>query len=352
MADGTEGGDRTKPATERRLQRAREDGEAPMSRELCVLAGLGAATLVLAMAGPGIARSLSVRLTNMLGAMNSTPGAALHEAGWALLLATLPLLGAVLLAGGAGVLLQTGGLLHGNKLVPDLSRLSPKRGLTRLIGPDNLIEALKSLAKVGVLAWAVWRALMDALPGATASVWWQADTLLDRLTRDLMHLCVLVLACQAAIAVLDLAWVRFRFASRMRMSAQEVKQEHRDSEGDPRLKAKLRQLRTARARQRMMAAVPTATVVITNPTHYAVALAYDRGTQSAPRVVAKGMDDVAARIRAMAAEHGVPMVANPPLARALHALELDAEVPAEHFKAVAEIIAYIWRLQGGAVAGH
>lgn len=352
MADGTEGGDRTKPATERRLQRAREDGEAPMSRELCVLAGLGAATLVLAMAGPGIARSLSVRLTHMLGAMNSTPGAALHEAGWALLLATLPLLGAVLLAGGAGVLLQTGGLLHGNKLVPDLSRLSPKRGLTRLIGPDNLIEALKSLAKVGVLAWAVWRALMDALPGATASVWWQADTLLDRLTRDLLHLCVLVLACQAAIAMLDLAWVRFRFASRMRMSAQEVKQEHRDSEGDPRLKAKLRQLRTARARQRMMAAVPTATVVITNPTHYAVALAYDRGTQSAPRVVAKGMDDVAARIRAMAAEHGVPMVANPPLARALHALELDAEVPAEHFKAVAEIIAYIWRLQGKAVAGH
>jgi flagellar biosynthetic protein FlhB len=319
-----------------------------MSRELCVLAGLGAATLVLAMAGPGIVRSLSVRLTSMLGAMDSTPGAALHKAGWALLLATGPLLGAVLLAGGAAVLLQTGGLLQVNKLAPDLSKLSPKRGLTRLFGPDNLIEALKSLAKVGVLAWAVWRAMMDVLPGAAASVWWQADTLVERLTRDLLHLCMLVLACQAAIAVLDLAWVRFRFASRMRMSAQEVKQEHRDSEGDPRLKAKLRQLRTARARRRMMAAVPTATVVITNPTHYAVALAYDRGTQSAPRVVAKGMDEVAARIRAMAAEHGVPMVANPPLARALHALELDAEVPAEHFKAVAAIIAYIWRLQGRA----
>lgn len=350
MADGADSGDRTKPATERRLQRAREEGDAPMSRELCVLAGLGAATLVLAMAGPGIARSLSTRLSFMLGAMNSTPGAALHEAGWALLLATGPLLGAVLLAGGAAVLLQTGGLLQVNKLAPDLSKLSPKRGLTRLFGPDNLIEALKSLAKVGVLAWAVWRAMMDVLPGATASVWWQADTLMERLTRDLLHLCLLVLSCQAAIAVLDLAWVRFRFAKRMRMSAQEVKQEHRDSEGDPRLKAKLRQLRTARARRRMMAAVPTATVIITNPTHYAVALAYDRGTQSAPRVVAKGMDEVAARIRAMAAEHGVPMVANPPLARALHALELDAEVPAEHFKAVAEIIAYIWRLQGRAAS--
>ena len=107
-------------------------------------------------------------------------------------------------------------------------------------------------------------------------------------------------------------------------------------------------MRMARARQRMMAAIPTATVVITNPTHYAVALAYDRGTQSAPRVVAKGMDEVAARIRALAAKHGVPVVPNPPLARILHKLELDAEVPAEHFQAVAEIIAYVWRLRGQA----
>jgi flagellar biosynthetic protein FlhB len=351
MADGAESGDRTKPATERRLQRAREDGEAPMSRELCVLAGLAAATLVLGMAGPVLARALSARLVSMLSAMDSTPDAALRDAGWTLLLAVMPLIAAVLLAGGMAVLLQTGGLMRGKALIPDLSRLSPKRGLTRLLGPDNLVEAVKSLAKVGVLAWAAWRALMDALPGATASVWWQPETLLDRVTRDLMHLCLLVLACQTAIAVLDLAWVRFRFAGRMRMSAQDIKQEHRESEGDPRLKAKLRQLRNARARRRMMAAVPSATVVITNPTHYAVALAYDRGTQSAPRVVAKGMDDVAARIRAMATEHGVPLVANPPLARMLHTLELDAEVPAEHFQAVAEIIAYVWRLRGKAANG-
>jgi len=349
MAEGAESGDRTKPATELRLQRAREEGEAPMSRELCVLAGLAAATLVLAMAGPGLARVLSTRLVRMLGAMNATPDMALQDAGWTMLLAVGPLLGAVLLAGGAAVLLQTGGLLRGKALVPDLSRLSPKRGLTRLFGPDNLIEALKSLVKVGVLAWAVWRAVTDALPGATASVWWQPETLLDRLTRDLLHLCIMVLACQTFIALLDLIWVRFRFAGRMRMSAQEIKQEHRESEGDPRLKAKLRQIRNARARRRMMAAIPTATVVITNPTHYAVALAYDRGKQSAPRVVAKGMDDVAARIRAMATEHGVPIVANPPLARMLHTLELNAEVPAEHFQAVAEIIAYVWRLRGKVV---
>ena len=347
MAEGAEGEDRDKPATENRLRRARESGEAPMSRELPVLAGLGAATLVLAMAGPGLTRGLSTRLVRML-AMDAAPGVALGDAGWAVLATAGPLIGAILLAGAASVLLQTGGLLHGKALVPDLSRLSPKRGLSRLFGLNNLIEAIKALVKIGVLAWAAWRALSDALPGATASIMWPPERLVERLTRDLIHLCVLVLACQAGITLLDVGWVRFRFAKRMRMTAQEIKDEHRDSEGDPRLKAKLRQMRLARARKRMMAAVPTATVVITNPTHYAVALAYDRAKQSAPRVVAKGMDEVAARIRAMATQHGVPTMANPPLARALHTLELEAEVPAEHFQAVAEIIAYVWRLRGQA----
>ena len=347
MAEGAEGEDRDKPATETRLRRARESGETPLSRELPVLAGLAAATMVLAMAGPGLTRGLSTRLVRMM-AMDAAPGTALENAGWALLTAAGPLIGAVLLAGAASVLLQTGGLVHGKALVPDLARLSPKRGLSRLFGLNNLIEALKALAKIGVLAWAAWRALSDALPGAIASVMWPPERLVERLTRDLIHLCVLVLACQAGITLLDVGWVRFRFAKRMRMTAQDIKDEHRDSEGDPRLKAKLRQMRLARARKRMMAAVPTATVVITNPTHYAVALAYDRAKQSAPRVVAKGMDEVAARIRAMATQHGVPLMANPLLARALHTLELEAEVPAEHFQAVAEIIAYVWRLRGQA----
>ena len=347
MAEGAEAEDRDKPATEARLRRARESGETPMSRELPILAGLGAATLVLVMAGPGLTRSLSTRLVHML-AMDAAPGAALQEVGWALLTTAGPLIGAILVAGGASVLLQTGGLVHGKALAPDLSRLSPKRGLSRVFGMNNLIETVKALAKIGVLAWAAWRALSDALPGAVASIMWPPERLMDRLTRDLIHLCVLVLACQTAITLLDVGWVRFRFAKKMRMTMQEIKEEHRDSEGDPHLKAKLRQMRLARSRKRMMAAVPTATVVVTNPTHYAVALAYDRDKQSAPRVVAKGMDEVAARIRALATQHGVPLVANPPLARALHTLEVEAEVPAEHFQAVAEIIAYVWRLRGQA----
>ena len=176
----------------------------------------------------------------------------------------------------------------------------------------------------------------------------QPGALLDRLARGLLHLAMLVLGAQAIFAGLDLVLVRVRYARRMRMSREEQREETKETEGDPRVKARLRRLRAARARRRIMAAVPTATVVVTNPTHYAVALRYEQGKGGAPRVVAKGMDEVAARIRAIAEENRVPLVANPPLARALYTVELDREVPAEHFQAVAEVIAYVWRLSGRA----
>jgi flagellar biosynthetic protein FlhB len=130
------------------------------------------------------------------------------------------------------------------------------------------------------------------------------------------------------------------------MSREEVRQEAKESDGNPHVKRRLKQIRMARARRRMLAAVPTATVIVTNPTHYAIALSYDRMKGGAPRVVAKGVDEIAARIREVATEHRVPLVSNPPLARALYRVELDAEIPAEHFKVVAEIIAYVWRLRG------
>ena len=134
------------------------------------------------------------------------------------------------------------------------------------------------------------------------------------------------------------------------MSRHDVREEAKEMDGDPRLKARLRQIRTMRARRRLAAVVPKATVVITNPTHYAVALSYDRARNAAPRVVAKGVDAVAERIRELALDHRVPLVSNPPLARALYTLDLDTDIPAEHFRAVAEIIAYVWRLASRPVA--
>jgi flagellar biosynthetic protein FlhB len=254
----------------------------------------------------------------------------------------------VLAAGAAATLAQTRFLVHLGALQPDLARLDPRRGLKRIGGRETLIQAGRALLKLGILGWAGWHALGGIVPDAGRMLVEPPGVLLDRLVRGLLHLAMLVLGAQAVFAGLDLVLVRLRYARRMRMSREEQREETKEAEGDPHVKGRLRRLRTARARQRMMAAVPGATVVITNPTHYAVALRYDQGKGGAPRVVAKGVNEVAARIRAVAEESRVPLVANPPLARALYKVELDREVPAEHFQAVAEVIAYVWRLRGRA----
>lgn len=343
MADAE---DRTLAPSDRKLAQAREQGQAPVSKELVTAASLGAVVLVLMLAGPELSRALGMRLRGMLTA-TATPSAALHDAAVAWALAALPILGAAAIAGAMAVLLQTQFLVHGAGLMPDLARLDPRRGLKRVFSLNNSVDTLKAIVKAGVMGWAISSAIMGIWPVLGMSTAWTPMTLFARIAHELLHATLLVLGCQAVIAVLDVGWVRWRFTQRLRMSREDQKQEHREAEGDPKVKQRLRQLRMLRSRRRMLAAVSKATVVITNPTHYAVALSYQRGGNSAPRIVAKGMDDVAARIREAAAKAGVPLVANPPLARALHELPLDSEVPAEHFKVVAEVIAYVWRLKGG-----
>ncbi len=349
MADAE---DRTLAPSERRLSKAREDGQAPVSRELVTLAGLGMACLVLMLGGSALTWQLGLRLRDMLTMGSQSPEAALRQAAKAWAMAVGPLMVGIALAGAGSVLLQTNFLIHGKGAMPDLARLDPRRGLKRVFGPANLAEAVKSLAKVSVLAWSVYSALTGIWPLLPHAAAWETPVLMDRLGRELIHLTFLIFVSQAGIALLDVLWTRWRFTQRLRMSREDHRQEHRESDGDPQVKARLRQIRQARSRRRMMAAVPKATVVITNPTHYAIALAYERGTQAAPKVVAKGVDEVAARIREAAQKAGVPLVANPPLARALYTVKLDAEVPAEHFRVVAEIIAYVWRLRTAAAGGR
>lgn len=308
-------------------------------------AGLAATVLVLIMSAPHSCHDLARRLQGFL-LMDASPGQALRDAAMASLIAIGPLLCAVLVASLAVGFFQTGGLVSFALLKPSFAKLNPASGLARLFRLNNLIEAAKSVLKLGLLGYVAWHALASVLPSLPASMLWQPETMLDRMLRLVLHLFLSILAGQAAISGADLAWARFRYARELRMSREEVRQESRDSEGDPHVKGRLKQMRLARTRKRMMAAAPNAMVVVTNPTHYAVALAYDTGKQAAPRVVAKGMDEVAARIRAIAQQNGVPLVANPPLARALFRVELDAEIPAEQFQAVAEIIAYVWRLKG------
>ncbi len=319
----------------------------PISRELVTLAGLAAVTLALVLAAPGAARDLALSLSIFLARaheFDANPGNAFRLAGVVWLRGAAPFVLAAMLAGVAAVVVQTRFLLNSRALRVDLARISPRAGLKRLFSADSLVEAVKSLVKVTALAIVAWRVLRGDLPSLLLAPFGEPSQLLSRAAGPVLHVLLAVLAAQAGIAALDLFWVFLRHSRELRMSRHDIQEELRETEGDPRVKARLRQIRTFRARKRMLAAVPKATVVITNPTHYAVALSYDRAKHAAPRVVAKGVDSLAARIREVAEANRVPLVANPPLAQALYRVELDTDIPAEHYQAVAEIIAYVWRL--------
>jgi flagellar biosynthetic protein FlhB len=314
--------------TTTRLQRAREEGNAPVSREMIALAVLGSAALVLNIAAPSLSLGLAKRLSIFLSEVHRLdPAAALRAAGTDVLYGAAPLVLAALVAAAAATMLQTGFLVHLHAAMPDPSRLNPKCGWKRIVSVTALTETLKSVVKLAAVAWAAWQALGAALPQLREAMAWDAATLGERVWHQIVGILLAMLAVQAIIATLDLLYVRFRHMRSLRMSRQDLREEHKELEGDPQIKARIKQIRFLRARKRMLAAVPKATVVITNPTHYAIALAYDRARGGAPRVVAKGVDSMAVRIRELAQDNGVPLVA-------------------EHYKSVAEIIAYVWRLRG------
>jgi flagellar biosynthesis protein FlhB len=340
-------GDKTEAATARHIQQAREAGRVPISREVTVFASLTAVVLVLAYQSQSSLRVLLPTLQLFL-VQGDGSGAAAGIVVQSVLSTVTPALAAAATGAAVAVLLQTGFLLSGSMLRPRASRINPLAGVKRIFGWHGLEELLKSLAKLGIFGAAIWTAVQDDLPGLLVLPREDPGRLPSAVIRPVFHILLAGVLCQAALAVLDIAWVRFRYARDLRMSRQDIREELKDTEGNPHTKARIRRIRVIRARRRMMAQVPKATVVVTNPTHYAVALAYDRAVNPAPRVVAKGIDAVALRIREVAGGAHVPVVSNPPLARALYRLELDAEIPAEHYKAVAEIIAYVWRLGRGA----
>ena len=341
------GDDRTEAATPRRLQRARDAGQVALSREVPALAGLGVGTLILASMGAELGEPALARLGQLISLPpGSSVGTALMASCLAIAVLAGPVVMGVLAAGVAASILQTGVLFSPQRLQPDFARLNPIRGLGRIFGPTGLFEAAKATVKLAAFGFTAYRVLARELRDVGHAMFWPADQLAARAYHAALRVAAATLLLQAVIAVLDVVWVRRRHARQLRMSKEEVRQDARDADGNPQVKQRLRQMRLLRSRKRMLAAVPAATVVVTNPTHYAVALAYDSIKGGAPRVVAKGMDEVAARIREVARDNRVPLVANPPLARALYTVEVDSEIPAEHFKVVAEIIAYVWRLSG------
>jgi flagellar biosynthetic protein FlhB len=334
--------EKTEAASAQRLKKAREEGDVPLSRDAVMLAalGLGAGAL----ASQGAEHSVAWFAASLRHPPPPSPQALTRAAG-DIVAAILAPAAAAALAAAAATLLQTGFLLRAQALAPDLLRISPGRGIKRILSTETLLNAGKSIAKLGVLAFVLWLTLRRLLPHVPAMLAWPASTLRAHLASEAVFLTLALVGAQAVFALADLFLTHFRYAHRLRMTRQEARDEHKQTEGNPLIRQRLRQLMRLRAKRRMMAAVPRATVVITNPTHYAVALAYQRGSAGAPRVVAKGADETAARIRELAREHRIPVVANPPLARALFSVEIDTEIPPQHFKAVAEIVAYIWRLQ-------
>lgn len=351
MAEGDDG-QKTEDPTGRKLSQARDRGQVIQSREVgtwLMLATGGGLVLVL---GPTIGRSLADTLTPFFaiepflagdGILWSSVEARLGQVAVALVLPLLLLIGAAI----AGNLGQTGLVFATEKFSLDITRLSPIAGFGRIFSVRTLVEFLKNMGKITLVGAVVIMIIRPELNHMITLTTMPIEDLMSEIYRLLFRLVIGVLIIQTAIALADYVYQRFAFLKSMRMSKQEVKEEHKQSEGDPMVRARLRSIRLQRARRRMMAAVPTASVVVTNPTHFAVALKYEMGAAGAPKVVAKGADLVAQRIREVAKENGVPVVENPPLARALYAaVEIDREIPAEHYKAVAEIIGYVFRLKG------
>jgi len=353
MVEDQDKSQQTEEPTAKRLEQAREHGDVVKSAELSTFILLGGGTLAIAMFGKytmvGLARSLSLFLQQPDAI--SVDGAGLRAVMYLLLpqlaWTLAPFFVVMMVAGLAGHVLQSRPTIAFDKIVPDFSKVSPLAGFKRLFGAEGWMNLLKGLAKIAIVGIAIWTQLWPERGFLEAMLNQSTAAVVGDMSRLLFKVLMASLAALAVIAGFDYFWQRMRWLSRNRMSKQEIKEEYRQNEGDPAIKAKIRQLRHERSRKRMMAAVPQATVVIMNPTHFAVALKYESGKMAAPVCVAKGVDALALRIRAVAEENDVPVVKNPPLARALHAaVEIDDPVPPEHFKAVAQVIGYVMRLQG------
>ncbi len=354
MAEERDEADRTEEPTQRRLEQARERGQVPAAREPGHLLVLGSGLLLVVVAGSWSIEHLARSLRAALAAAGRSGGAgeALAALGDALPV-VLVWLAVPLAAAIAAPALQGALVWTATPLAPKLERISPLAGARRLFSGSTLLELAKGLLKLAIVAVATVLVLRPLAEGAERLAELGPVQLLDVLGAQSVRLAGLVLAALLVLAAVDWAWQRLQHLRQLRMTRQEVKEELRDSEGDPTVKQRLRQLRLERARRRMMAEVPKATVVVTNPTHYAVALRYEAATMAAPVLVAKGVDHVALAIREVARRHAVPVVENPPLARALHAaLEPGQSVPPAHYQAVAELIAYVWRLARAPGAGR
>ena len=351
--DSQDDSSKTEEPSQKKLEEARKRGQTVSSRELNHFFIVLALTFFIVVLAP----LLSQHLINLLTPLIERPDEIdVNGAGfmqimlgviWGTLLAISLTLLVTILAAFAPAVVQKKWIFSGESLKPKLEKISPLAGFKRIYGMKALVEFLKNTLKIIIVGligvWIAWphqHELMSVLGMPKSAMLAYTQTIAVKIL-----LAVLILLFLLSIA--DYLYQRFVFLKQMRMTRQEVKDEYRQQEGDPHIKQKLRAIRREKARRRMMQNVPKADVVITNPTHYAVALQYDQLRMPAPIVLAKGADEVAARIRELATKSKVPIVRNPPLARILYdTTEIEEEIPVEHYQAVAKVIGYVYKMQG------
>ncbi len=352
MADKPEEHEKTEEPSQKKLEDAHKKGDVAKSQEVNSWFIMVGATIVLMIFSKDMGSTLVNSLKVILSQAHNIPmtGEALVANFRTLTTIILGVLTCPFIifaaAGLAGNLVQHRPLISLEPIKPKFSKVSPLAGFKRLFSKTSLVNFTKSMAKLflvtAVIFVIVWpsRDKLDAIVGLDPA------KLLELTHSIASQIMIGVVAILSIIAAIDFAWQKHTWWEKQRMTIKEVRDEHKQMEGDPQVRAKLRQIRVERGRKRMMQNVPRAAVVITNPTHYSIALEYEKG-MDAPICVAKGVDNIAFKIRQIAEENGIPIIENPPLARTLHAtVEVDEVIPEEHYKAVAEIIGYIMRLRG------
>jgi flagellar biosynthetic protein FlhB len=344
--------EKTEPASAKRLEQAREEGDVPRSRELATFTVLMTAGCGLWFTGGSVVRSLNATMVSGLALdreqifnADVLINRVATDIG-AVMLACLPLAVVVMVVALASPLLIGGWLFSAKAIMPNFMKLNPIKGLGNMFSTNALVELLKAIAKtilVGSVAWLVVLSQKEAVLGLAVEPLRAGSTHMVDLIGSAF---LFIVGGLGVIAAIDGPYQVWHYANKLKMTRQEVIQESKESDGNPQVKGKIRQMQREMAKRRMMAAVPTADVVVTNPTHYAVALKYADGQRGAPRVVAKGSDEVAAKIREIARENKVALLEAPALARALHQhTDIGDEIPEALYSAVAEVLAYVFQLR-------
>ena len=351
--------EKTEPASERRLEKAREEGNVARSRELTTLVMLSTAIGGLWFTAESLGATLSAALRRGLQferGIAYEPQQMLARTAWMVmqtLLAMAPLFAMMVVAAVVAPMMLGGWLLSGKAVSPNFGKLDPLAGIARMFSTQSLAELIKALAKSLLIGGVAYLVIMDDLEHVMALLGQPESTALPHTIMLVGRSCALIAAALVLVALVDVPWQLWTYYKKLRMSREDVRQEHKESEGDPHIKAQIRRQQQAIAKRRMMAEVPKADIVVTNPTHFAVALKYIDGDMRAPRVVAKGTDLVAQRIREIAADNKVAILEAPPLTRALYKhTRLGDEIPAGLYTAVAEVLAWVyqlkrWKSEGG-----